>query len=120
MNERFNNFTSKAASLLGRSWAFVLACVAIVVWLITGPIAGFSDTWQLIINTSTTIITFLMVFIIQNTQNRDNAAINLKLDAILTGLKEIDEKKFVGIEALPDTKLEKKQKKVQAKDKRKG
>ena len=72
--------TSRAA---GRPWAFVLACSLIVVWLISGPYFGYSDTWQLVINTSTTIITFLMVFLIQSTQNRDAEALQVKLDELL-------------------------------------
>jgi low affinity Fe/Cu permease len=72
--------TSRAA---GRPWAFVLACAMIVVWLLSGPYFDYSDTWQLVINTSTTIITFLMVFLIQSTQNRDAEALQVKLDELL-------------------------------------
>jgi low affinity Fe/Cu permease len=79
----FTHFAKKTAQLSGRPLAFVLASGVIVVWLISGPIFGFSDTWQLIINTGTTIITFLMVFLIQNTQNRDTAAIQVKLDELI-------------------------------------
>src|SRR5256885_5932607 len=67
----------------GSSWAFALAALIILVWLVTGPLFHFSDTWQLVINTATTIITFLMVFLIQNTQNRDSEAVQLKLDELL-------------------------------------
>ena len=83
MNKKFTQFTSLVSSILGRPWVFVLALGSLIVWMISGPFLGFSDTWQLIINTSTTIITFLTVFIIQNTQNRDNLALNIKLDALL-------------------------------------
>jgi len=77
---RFANWTAHAT---GHPLAFLLACLTIVVWGTTGPIFGFSDTWQLVINTGTTIVTFLMVFLIQNTQNRDSKAMQLKLDEII-------------------------------------
>jgi len=77
---RFANWTAHAT---GHPLAFLLACLVIVVWGATGPIFGFSDTWQLVINTGTTIVTFLMVFLIQNTQNRDSKAMQLKLDEII-------------------------------------
>ena len=79
----FTRFAKKTAQLSGRPAAFGLALTTILAWLITGPVFGFSDTWQLIINTGTTIITFLMVFLIQNTQNRDTAAIHIKLDELI-------------------------------------
>ena len=79
----FSRFAKKTAILSGRPVAFGLALATIVVWLITGPLFGFSDTWQLVINTGTTVITFLMVFLIQNTQNRDTAAIQIKLDELI-------------------------------------
>ena len=80
---RFTRFAKKTAQLSGRPVAFSLALATILVWLVTGPVFGFSDTWQLIINTGTTIVTFLMVFLIQNTQNRDTAAIQIKLDELI-------------------------------------
>lgn len=79
----FTRFTSATANYLGRPGVFVTAAAVIVVWAVSGPFLGFSDTWQLIINTITTLVTFLMVFIIQNTQNRDSAAVHLKLDALM-------------------------------------
>ena len=79
----FERFAVVVAHLAGRPAAFLIAFAVIVVWALSGPVFGFSDTWQLIINTSTTIITFLMVFLIQNTQNRDTAAIQLKLDELI-------------------------------------
>ena len=79
----FTHFAKKTAQLSGRPAAFGLGLGTILVWLVTGPVFGFSDTWQLIINTGTTIVTFLMVFLIQNTQNRDTAAIQIKLDELI-------------------------------------
>ena len=79
----FTRFAKKTAQLSGRPMTFCLAVAIIAVWLATGPIFDYSDTWQLIINTGTTIITFLMVFLIQNTQNRDTAAIQVKLDELI-------------------------------------
>ena len=79
----FTRFAKKTAQLSGRPAAFALAAAIVVAWGILGPIFGFSDTWQLVINTGTTIVTFLMVFLIQNTQNRDTAAIQVKLDELI-------------------------------------
>jgi low affinity Fe/Cu permease len=113
----FNKFTSKTSIILGRAWVFVLSLTLLITWAVSGPLFGFSDTWQLIVNTTTTIITFLMVFIIQNTQNRDNMAINIKLDAILDKL-EIDTKKLIKAEELSDEHLEQEKKRIQRKTKR--
>src|SRR5215216_421665 len=82
----FTRFAKAAARGAGHPAAFAIAAFAIIVWALTGPIFSFGNTWQLIINTSTTIVTFLMVFVIQNTQNRDNLAINIKLDTIMSKL----------------------------------
>jgi len=79
----FSNFARYIAHLAGQPGAFVFACLFLVIWLITGPFYSFSDTWQLVINTGTTIVTFLMVFLIQNTQNRDGEAIQIKLDELI-------------------------------------
>lgn len=79
----FNRFAKFAARATGHPLAFLLALLTIVAWLVTGPLFGFSDTWQLVINTGTTIVTFLMVFLIQNTQNRDSAALQIKLDELI-------------------------------------
>ncbi|MBX7136387.1 MAG: low affinity iron permease family protein [Oligoflexia bacterium] len=83
---RFTRFARWAARASGRHTTFLLAVAVILLWALTGPIFGFSDTWQLVINTSTTIITFLMVFLIQNTQNRDSEAVQIKLDEIIRAL----------------------------------
>jgi len=80
---RFTHFAKETSRAAGRPGAFILAVAVILVWLITGPLFGFSDTWQLVINTGTTIVTFLMVFLIQNTQNRDAEAVQVKLDELL-------------------------------------
>jgi low affinity Fe/Cu permease len=85
--ERFHRFSAATARIVGTPWAFGVALLVIIVWAIVGPIYGYSDTWQLVINTGTTIVTFLMVFLIQNTQNRDARAIHLKLDELIRGTK---------------------------------
>lgn len=105
MNELFRKFAQKTAHIVGTSWAFILAALVIVVWAITGPMFRYSDTWQLVINTGTTIITFLMVFLIQNTQNRDAKAIHLKLDELIKGVKGA-RTGFVNLEELSDKELE--------------
>jgi low affinity Fe/Cu permease len=83
MNELFRKFSHRTSEAVGSSWAFMIAVAIIAVWAMTGPMFHYSDTWQLVINTGTTIITFLMVFLIQNTQNRDAKAIHLKLDELI-------------------------------------
>lgn len=104
MSRLFTKFANAVAAGAGSPFSFI-ACVAFVlVWAITGPIFGFSDTWQLVINTSTTIITFLMVFLIQNTQNRDNGALQAKLDELIRAMVDADNK-FIGIEHLTDEEL---------------
>jgi low affinity Fe/Cu permease len=108
----FTRFTTAVSSAIGRPWVFVAALGILVLWGVSGPLLGFSDTWQLIINTSTTIITFLMVFIIQNTQNRDNLAMNIKMDAIMKKLK-ITKDELLQAEEDSDSKLEQKKKKIE-------
>jgi len=114
----FTRFTSAVSTALGRPWVFVLAIGILILWAFSGPLLGFSDTWQLIINTSTTIITFLMVFIIQNTQNRDNLALNIKLDAMMKKLN-ITRKDLLDAEDKSDKNLESKKEQMMAKGKKK-
>src|SRR5213075_231889 len=87
VSDAFRIFARHSSMMLGSAWAFAAAVLAILIWILTGPTFHFSDTWQLIINTTTTIITFLMVFLIQNTQNRDAKAVHLKLDEMIRALK---------------------------------
>jgi low affinity Fe/Cu permease len=103
----FTRFTSSVAMAMGHAWVFIIALAALIIWALSGPLLGFSDTWQLIINTSTTIVTFLMVFIIQNTQNRDNLALNLKLDAIMNKMG-IEKEDLFEAEDKSDKNLERK------------
>lgn len=106
MRDSFHRFAARVSDRMGSPVAFILALVVLVGWAVTGPIFGFSDTWQLIINTGTTIVTFLMVFLIQNTQNRDAKAIHLKLDELLKGV-EGARTSMVDLEDLPDAELKK-------------
>ena len=99
----FTRFATAIASAAGRPVTFILCCLVVLVWGLTGPIFGFSDTWQLIINTGTTIVTFLMVFLIQNTQNRDGAALQAKLDELIRS--STAHNAFIGIEHLTDQEI---------------
>ena len=100
----FGDVANKTSQAAGRATAFILATGVVVVWAVTGPLFGYSDTWQLVINTGTTIVTFLMVFLIQNSQNRDSAAIQVKLDELIrVGAAR---NSLVGIEHLTDDELE--------------
>jgi low affinity Fe/Cu permease len=103
--DAFGKFAAAASNWLGSKWAFVGALLIIVTWGVTGPIFHYSDTWQLVINTGTTIITFLMVFIIQNTQNRDARAINLKLDELIHAIDKAGNQ-MMDIEKLSDEELD--------------
>jgi low affinity Fe/Cu permease len=105
VHELFRRFAQSTSYAVGSPWAFILALAVILVWAVTGPIFGFSDTWQLVINTGTTIVTFLMVFLIQNTQNRDARAIHLKLDELLRAEKHA-RTSLVDLEDLPDEELD--------------
>ena len=104
MNEFFRKFSSVTSDVVGSSWAFILAVLVIIVWATSGPAFNYSDTWQLVINTGTTIITFLMVFLIQNTQNRDAKALHLKLDELLRAV-EGARTSMANLENLPDEEL---------------
>jgi low affinity Fe/Cu permease len=105
MREIFRKFSAAASTAVGSPWAFILALLIIVVWAVTGPMFGYSDTWQLVINTGTTVVTFLMVFLIQNTQNRDAKAIHLKLDELIRGV-EGARTGLVDLESLTDEELD--------------
>jgi len=105
MREAFRKFAHQAAVAVGSSPAFLIALAAVLTWIATGPLFGYSDSWQLVINTGTTIVTFLMVFLIQATQNRDSAAIHLKLDELLRAITKA-RTGLVGLENLPDKELE--------------
>ena len=104
VNKAFMRFANKASDLTGSSWAFLLAVAIIVVWAISGPLFGFSDTWQLMINTLTTLVTFLMVFLIQNTQNRDAKALHLKMDEIIRVIGAADDE-LIDLDDLTDAEL---------------
>ena len=106
VKETFRKFAAKTSSIAGNPWSFIAALIIIIVWGVSGPAFNYSNTWQLFINTGTTIVTLLMVFLIQNTQNRDSRAIHLKLDELLKGNKSASNK-LVNIEELPDDVLEK-------------
>jgi len=104
VRDRFRHFAHRSAEVLGSAWAFIGAIFIIAVWGLTGPAFYFSDTWQLIINTGTTIVTFLMVFLIQNTQNRDAKAMHLKLDELIRAIQGA-RNRLVDLEKLSDDEL---------------
>jgi len=105
MRDVFNHAADRITKALGSPYALFLAAFAIVLWALTGPLAGFSDTWQLIINTATTIVTFLMVFVIQNTQNRDGKAVHAKLDELLRASRGA-RNEFVDSEKISEKELD--------------
>jgi low affinity Fe/Cu permease len=104
-NDWFGQFAAWASGWLGSKWAFAGAALVIVIWAAVGPVFHFSDTWQLVINTGTTIVTFLMVFLIQNTQNRDARAINLKLNELIRAIDKARDQ-MIDIENLSDLELD--------------
>lgn len=109
MKETFRRFSHKTSDIFGSPGAFIIALLLLVLWVVSGPFFHFSDTWQLVINTATTIITFLMVFLIQNTQNRDAKELQLKLDELIRSI-EGARNTMVSLEELSDDELEKFQK----------
>ena len=104
MDQLFTRVATRIAAFAGQPLAFILALGTVVVWAVTGPIFGFSTTWQLVINTGTTIITFLMVFLIQNSQNRDGAAVQAKLDELIRAVEGARDD-FIGVEHLTDKEI---------------
>jgi low affinity Fe/Cu permease len=106
MSNWFAKGATRVAAAAGSPWGFSLAVLVVLVWAISGPIFGFSDTWQLVINTGTTIVTFLMVFLIQNTQNRDTKALHLKLDELLRAVQGAREDRFADLEDKEQSELE--------------
>src|SRR6187402_1703842 len=104
MDKFFAKFANATAHVAGTPAVFLICVVVVLVWAVSGPFFGFSETWQLVINTGTTIVTFLMVFLIQNTQNRDGAAVQTKLDELIRSSDSEDE--FMGIEKLTDKQLD--------------
>jgi low affinity Fe/Cu permease len=104
-SDRFARFSARSSHYLGSRWAFIGAIGVILVWAVTGPIFHYSDTWQLVINTGTTIVTFLMVFLIQNTQNRDARAIHLKLNELIHAIDKA-KNKMIDVENLSDLELD--------------
>lgn len=100
----FNRFAAKITKITGGVYAFIIAIVIVIVWAVTGPIFKFSDTWQLVINTGTTIVTFLMVFVIQHSQNKDTVALQLKLNELIAASEASN--KLIGVEELTDDELE--------------
>ena len=122
ISDAFRIFARRSSRVLGSAWAFGIAILIIVIWGLTGPAFHYSNTWQLIINTGTTIVTFLMVFLIQNTQNRDAKAAHLKLDEIIRALKGA-RNELIDLEKLADedlSSLEKQFERVRKKAERKG
>ena len=105
MNEMFSKFATAVARQSGRPTVFALACALLLAWAVWGPFVGYSENWQLIINTATTIITFLMVFLIQNTQNRDSLAVQIKLDELIRAIDSARDD-FIDLEQLSEQQLD--------------
>lgn len=104
MNELFHRLAHRVAHIVGSPWSFVLAVIVVGVWVLTGPVFRYSDSWQLVINTGTTIVTFLIVFLIQNTQNRDAQVMQLKLDELIRAVRSA-RTELVDMESLSDEEL---------------
>ena len=102
MRDRFSHFAARTGEIMGSYWAFLLAILTVVVWGITGPLFQFSDTWQLVINTGTTIVTFLMVFLLQNSQNREAQATQLKLDELIRAVDQANNQLIDAEDAAPE------------------
>lgn len=117
MNERFRKFAQKTSDAAGSSWTFLLAVSLVLVWAISGPLFHFAETWQLVINTGTTIITFLMIFLVQNAQNRDSKATQLKLDELIHAQKHAHNH-MMGVEKKSDKQLASVEKEVDQEKKR--
>src|SRR5581483_7370619 len=113
MNELFRKIAHKTSHAIGSTISFMIALLVVIVWLVSGPFFGFSDTWQLVINTGTTIVTFLVVFMIQNTQNRDSKAIQLKLDELVRAIQGA-RNNLVDLEDLTDEELDRLEKEFKA------
>jgi low affinity Fe/Cu permease len=114
MNDIFRKLAHQTSGAVGSPWAFVTALLIVFVWAVSGPIFGFSDTWQLVINTGTTIVTFLMVFLIQNTQNRDARALHLKLDELIRVVKGARQEIFVDLEEKSDEEIARVKQEIEA------
>lgn len=112
MNKAFGRFSTWVAEVVGTPVTFVTALALIVIWGITGPLFGFSEAWQLVVNTGTTIVTFLMIFVLQNTQNRDGKALQAKLDELI--LTSAAENKFIGVEKLTEKELRELHQRIEA------
>ena len=114
----FSRFASETGRRTGRPWTFGLAGGLVVIWLISGPLFGFSDTWQLVMNTISSVVTFLMVFLIQNTQNRDGAALQVKIDELIRATSSRQD--LIGIEEMSGPELDSKRREVRMEDERKS
>ena len=115
----FHTFAKRTSDWVGSPWAFILAVVVVIIWTTTGPLFDYSDTWQLVINTGTTIVTFLMVFLIQNSQNRDAKAIHLKLDELIHKVKGA-RNSLIDLEDCTDDELDRLQQQFEVLRKKKG
>ena len=113
MEKLFVKFATLTAKIAGKPWTFIACLGVVLIWAVSGPVFQFNETWQLVINTGTTIVTFLMVFLIQNTQNRDGAAMQAKLDELVFAVKQADAR-FIGIEHLTESELDAILKEVEA------